>query len=207
MEYESQSQIEELLRKYFTKIKEPVLLYEGIIKCPLCESMSLHVKEFLYEVPYFGPLLISTGKCTKCGYKHRDVRIGVTTNPKKIVVKVEGEKELRYLLVKSAYASIIIPERNYEITPGPASTGFITTVEGVLHRILEALNVVCKDSEREGCRENYEWLGRAIEGKEDFTLIICDYEGASKVLGDNVVEIPIDDFCLSKKPEWMMNIL
>jgi len=184
--------------------REPVLLYEGTVRCPACGAQSLRLREYLYEIPYFGRILIATGKCDNCGFAFKDVRLAEATKPKKITVRVEGDRELRYLLVKSAHAYLTILERNYELIPGPASTGFITTVEGVLHRFLEALELACKGREEDPeCKENYEWLKRAIEGKEKFTLVICDYDGTSKVIGENVVEEPIDDFCLEKKPEWL----
>ncbi|MCE4618913.1 MAG: ZPR1 zinc finger domain-containing protein [Desulfurococcales archaeon] len=192
------------LGSYFDKIKEPILLYKGVVTCPVCRKKSLELEEHLYEVPYFGRILLSSGKCTNCGYVYKDVRLAETTKPKKIVLRVKGEKELRYLLVKSSYAYLSILEKNYEMIPGPASHGFISTVEGVLHRFMEALEVACKGREEEpGCLGNKKWLERAIDGKEEFTLVICDYEGASKIMGDDVIEEPLDEYCSGKKPEWM----
>lgn len=184
--------------------RQPILLYRGVVTCPACGKKSLDLKEYLYDVPYFGKIIISTGKCMNCGYTYRDVRLAEATEPKKIVVRVRGEKELRYLLVKSAYAYLAILEKGYEMIPGPASQGFITTVEGVLHRFMQALEAACRGRlEEPGCRENREWITRAIDGKEEFTLVICDYEGTSRVAGEGVAEEPLDEFCESKKPEWM----
>ncbi len=196
-------EFEELNKIFGETIKEPVLLYEGVINCPVCGKNTLKLREYLYEVPYFGRILLSSGVCSNCGYRYRDVRLAEVTRPKKIVVRVEGERQLRYLLVKSAYAYLAIPEKGYEMIPGPASTGFISTVEGVLHRFMEALEVACSDRWDESCREHKEWLERAIEGLERFTLVICDYEGASKVVGEDVLETEIDKECLDKKPEWL----
>ncbi len=194
---------EELTRRLLEKSKrEPVLLVEETVVCPACGKRALHIREYLYEVPYFGKIVLGEGRCSNCGYRYTDVRVAEASNPKKIVVKVKGEKQLRYLLVKSATAAVAIPERGYEMVPGPASVGFISTVEGILHRFLEALSVICRGREEEpGCRENREWLERAIDGKEEFTLIICDYEGTSKVIGEDVVEDKIDEECrrLSEK--------
>lgn len=185
------------------ELREPVLLYKDVLICPLCGEKSLEVSSYLYTVDYFGRILITRGICTNCGYKFRDVKLAEPTRPKKIIVYVRGEKQLRYLLVKSAYAYLAILEKGYEMVPGPASTGFITTVEGVLLRFQEALSIACKDSVNERCREEEEWLKRAIDGLERFTLVICDYEGASKVVGDDVEEEPLDDYCIGKKPEWL----
>ncbi len=196
--------IEEDIAKRLGKISEPILLYEGLITCPICNRKSLRLKEYLYEVPYFNKILITTGKCSNCGYTYRDVRLAEVTKPKKIVAYISGEEELRYLLVKSAYAYLSIPEKGYEMIPGPASQGFITTIEGVLHRFMEALNLACKNAVDNNCVDNRKWIEEAIEGKREFTLIICDYEGASKIIGEKVVEENLDKYCIEKKPEWMV---
>ena len=191
------------------RLEAPVLLGEETRTCPVCGRRTLKTATYVYKVPYFGMLLITTGQCSSCGYKFRDVKIAEAGPPKKIVVRVEGERELRYLLVKSAFAIVYIPERGYEIVPGPASTGFITTVEGILHRIKEALSVACRDKPGDPkCREHEEWLDRAIEGREKFTLVICDFEGASKVAGkENVEEKHLDEECLryrDRVPPWLL---
>jgi zinc finger protein len=187
----------DVTRELIAKAKrEPILLAEETVVCPACGERALVIREYLYDVPYFGKIVIGEGKCNVCGYKYSDVRVADVSEPKKIIVRVKGDRQLRYLLVKSATAAILIKEKGYEMLPGPASTGFITTVEGILHRFKEALSVVCKGREHEpGCRENSEWLDRAIDGKEEFTLVICDFEGTSRVIGDDVIEAEIDEEC------------
>ncbi len=176
--------------------KEPKLIFQEKAKCPRCGSLSLVIKEYIYSVPYFGEILLSQGECERCGYKYRDVRILNATDPKKIIINVNGEEELRYLLVKSATSAILIKEKGYKMLPGPASMGFITTVEGILLRFLEAAHVACRGRELEpGCKDNIEWLKRAIDGHEKFTLIICDFDGTSSVKGKNVLETSIDSEC------------
>lgn len=185
-------------------VKEPILLYRGVVTCPICGRKTLELEEYLYEVPYFGRIIIGSGKCSNCGYRYRDVRLAEPTEPKKITLKVKGEKELRYLLVKSAYSYLAIPEKGYEMIPGPAGESFISTVEGILHRFMEALEAACRGrAEEPSCRENREWLSAAIDGKEEFTIVICDYEGASRVFGEGVSESPLDSYCIEKRPEWM----
>ncbi|MCE4627941.1 MAG: ZPR1 zinc finger domain-containing protein [Desulfurococcales archaeon] len=185
----------------------PQLLSDEVLVCPVCGKRTFRVRSFLYEASYFGKLLITTGECSSCGYKFRDVRLAEASEPKRIAVSVEGERQLRYLLVKSAASAVLIPERGYEMIPGPASMGFITTVEGILHRFREILEVACKggDADEELCESERRWIERAIDGKERFTLVICDYEGGSAVKGEPeyVREGPLDKVCLEKKPEWL----
>jgi len=187
--------------------RAPRLLLSETGVCPVCGRKTFDIRVYMYEVSYFGKLLITTGTCRSCGYKYRDVRLAEATEPKRIEVRVEGERQLRYLLVKSASSSVYIPERGYEMIPGPASMGFISTVEGILHRFREVLNVACsgEDADQELCTQEREWIERAIEGKEKFTLVICDYEGGSAVKGEPgyVTERELDEECMKRKPEWL----
>jgi zinc finger protein len=162
------------------------------------------VETFLYRVPYFGSIIMDRGECAGCGFKYRDVKLAELGEPKKILVRVEGERELRYLVVKPSTALIYIPERGYESVPGPYSPGYITTVEGILSSFLEALNIACGSPEEGGCRDHYQWLSRAINGEERFTLVMCDYEGAGKILGEGVLETGLDAECRSRHglPAW-----
>lgn len=205
MSGEKDTSIEEMLGA--VGASGPQLLSDEILVCPVCGRRTFRVKSYLYEVSYFGKLLITTGECSSCGYKFRDIRLAEASEPRKITVRVEGERQLRYLLVKSAASAVLIPERGYEMIPGPASMGFITTVEGILHRFREVLEVACKggDADEELCDAERRWIDRAIDGEERFTLVICDYEGGSAVKGEPeyVIEEPLDKLCLDKKPEWL----
>lgn len=176
--------------------REPKLVFQEKARCPRCGNFSLIIKEYIYSVPYFGEILLSQGECKRCGYKYRDVKILNATDPKKIIVNVNGEEELRYLLIKSATSAVLIKEKGYKMLPGPASVGFITTVEGILLRFLEATYVACRGRELEpGCKNNIDWLKRAIDGYEKFTLVICDFDGTSSVKGKKVLEASIDSEC------------
>ncbi len=182
--------------------KEPKLIFQEKVKCPRCGSLSLIVREYIYTIPYFGDILLTEGFCKKCGYKFRDVKVLDASRPKKVVVEVHGEDELRYLIVKSATSAIKIKEKGYKMLPGPASVGFITTVEGILLRFLEATKVACKGRELEpGCKENLDWLKKAVDGYEEFTLVLCDFEGTSSVKGEKTHEVPIDNECEELKSE------
>ena len=198
---------EEASRQAGEGSRAPQLLLEETGVCPVCGKKTLRIRVYLHEISYFGKILITVGRCSSCGYTFRDVRLAEATEPKKITVRVEGERQLRYLLIKSAATSVAIPEREYEMIPGPASMGFITTVEGILHRFLEALEMGCsaEDADKDICDREKKWLERAIEGLERFTLVLCDYEGGSAVRGDEeyVSTGPLDEFCEERRPAWL----
>ena len=198
----------EVLDELLAKSGAPVKLYEAEgLQCPACGAKALKVEEYIYEVPVFGHIILTVGSCRSCGYKFRDVRLAEQTEPKKIIVRVEGERELRYLVARSPLSAILIPEAGLEMVPARASLGFITTVEGVLWRFHEVAKPLCgtlEDEERRArCLETLSWIERAIEGKESFTLVICDYDGKSKVVGDKVEVGELDEECRSKCPECL----
>ncbi|MCE4604585.1 MAG: ZPR1 zinc finger domain-containing protein [Aeropyrum sp.] len=187
--------------------REPVKLVDvSGVSCPACESKSMSVSEYMYSVPFFGNIVLSVGECSRCGYRYRDVRLAEATEPKKIIVRVEGEEQLRLLVARSPLSSIYIPEVGLEMIPSRASLGFITTVEGLLHRFHEVTSLACKEGggevDVEKCRSVLEWLERAIEGYERFTIVICDFDGLSKIVGGReVVKISvIDEECRSREP-------
>ncbi|BAN90688.1 ZPR1 zinc finger domain-containing protein [Aeropyrum camini] len=178
--------------------------------CPACGARAMKISEYLYSVPYFNNIIIGVGECRSCGYRYRDVRLAEATEPKKIIVTVKGEKQLRYLLAKSPLSAVYIPETGLEMIPGAVSVGFITTVEGILHRFHEVAQVACKEGvvdpeDLEKCKGVIKWIEEAIEGRRAFTLVICDFDGLSRVIGEPqyVREEDIDEKCSSLKPGFM----
>lgn len=163
------------------------------LRCPYCGEESLDVADYLYDIPYFDKVLISVAICSSCGYKHRDVATLESGEATKLRLRVSGEKELRYLVIKSASASLKIVEAGLEYIPGPYSQGYITTVEGLLYEFHEAASALCKQ-QGTGCEELM-WIERAIEGKERFTLIICDGSGRSSIHGEGVEKGAVDAEC------------
>ncbi len=161
------------------------LLGEETIRCLNCGEQAFKVMIYVYEVPLFGNIMIETGVCSKCGFRKTDISLAEVSKPKRIILKVEGEKELNALVLKSSTALIRIPELGIEIAPGPAAPGYITTVEGILHKILEHIPAECFD-ERSQCHSKVMEIKEAIEGKRRFTLIIEDPYGRSGIRGTDV---------------------
>ncbi len=156
------------------------------VRCPACGVRELEITDYLYDAPLVGLLLLSSGRCGSCGYKYSDVRMAEGGEPEMLEVKVERPEDLNVLVIKSSTATLEIPELGVKITPGPASQGFITTVEGILHRVLEVLEVLCSDpsADKKECDRRRGELEKALEGAMPFTLVITDPDGASKVVRD-----------------------
>lgn len=164
-------------------------LGEEVVNCLNCGEKSFRIRLFVYDVPHFGKVLLEVGTCDKCSFRRSDVSILEVSEPIRIVVKVTSDKELNALVVKSSTASIYIPELGIEITPGPAAPGYITTVEGILHRVLDHIPSECFD-EKSHCYFKVKEIKDAIDGKIPFTLIIEDPFGRSDVKGEgaNIVK-------------------
>ncbi len=159
-----------------------------VAKCPSCGRYTLIVEDYLYDAPLIGLLLISQGKCSNCGYRFSDVRAAESKGPRRLVFRVRNPDDLDVLVVKAASATIKIPEIGVEISPGPASQGYITTVEGVLHRIREVVEGLCLDPQvnRNKCVEKLGEIDELIRCSRPFTLIIDDPEGTSRIISDKV---------------------
>lgn len=129
-----------------------------------------------------------TSKCSSCGYAHTDVIELEDRGQKTLTLHVDDEKKLNHLVVRSSSCRVEIPEAGLELAPGPFSNGFITTVEGILDRFESATMMVIPESDEERRRkeEVIEWIRRAKNGKEKFTLILKDPRGVSGVIEPDV---------------------
>ncbi|WFO75086.1 ZPR1 zinc finger domain-containing protein [Desulfurococcaceae archaeon MEX13E-LK6-19] len=165
---------------------EKILEYE--IECPMCRTQ-MKVEEYLYNMPMVGKVLIASGRCRECGYRFNDVRLAEPRGPRRIIYRVEQPGDENALVIRASTASIRIPELGIEITPGPASTGYITTVEGILMDVLEKVEFLCSTGEasKEKCEEVKKAIREAMDARKKFTLIIEDPEGVSAILSDKAV--------------------
>ena len=180
------------------KLPEPVKLHEEITKCPACGKQTLHVTIYVYRVPLIGDIVMTTGKCTNCGFTFRDVRVAEQKQPQRLILDVEKPEDLNALVVRAPSATVKIrglsEEGDLEMKPGPIADGFITTVEGVLHRFREVLEFLCEepDVDKEKCKQVLDRLREAIEGKRRFQLIIEDPEGVSAIASKKVRVEPLE---------------
>ncbi len=157
----------------------PRTLFTETIRCPECGSNSLNVTAYLVNVKFFGEIVLESGECSSCGFRHGDVYLADYGEPVRFEVKVTKESG-DYLLVKSSSATVIVPELGIEITPGPAAQGYITTARGVLERVAEVLSGICREDVR--CAKKLEDVDKALRGEIGFTLIVEDPLGRSAVV-------------------------
>jgi len=188
---------------------EPIKIFEERnAVCPACGANKLSISEYIYHVKYFNRIVISVGGCRSCGYSFRDVRLAEVSNPSKIIINVESDEVLNLLVAKSPISSIYIPEIDVSMVPGPASLGFITTVEGLIDKFIEVASSAClnvEDSENKAkCEDALKKLLKAKEGKLKVKIVICNYDGLSKVAdGSWIKETQLDGECEKLKPSWL----
>ena len=180
------------------RLPEPVKLHEEVTKCPVCGKQTLHVVIYVYRVPLVGDIVMTTGKCTNCGFTFRDVRVAEQKQPQRLILDVESPEDLNSLVVRAPSATVkvrgISDEGDLEMKPGPIADGFITTVEGVLHRFKDILEFLCEepDVDKAKCKNILEKLKEAIEGRRKFQLIIEDPEGVSAIGSKKVRVEPLN---------------
>ena len=161
---------------------------EQKVICPICgykNAIELITKK---NIPYVGPIEIVTLKCNKCGYKKSDIIIQQIREPIRYIVQITNEEDLNIRVFKSSSGTIRIPELGFEMKPGPASQSFITNVEGVLNRVLDAvsmLETLNPQKNRKKITELKEKIEKAKSGKFKFTLLVEDPFGNSIIVSKN----------------------
>ncbi len=173
-------------------VEEPKLIYEDDVECPVCGGKTLKYRVYTYVVPLAGEIIMEVWKCDTCGYRKSNVGLTRVEKAKRLKISVNTERELKTLVIKSSTARIEIPELGIEIIPGPAAEGYITTVEGVLERILDNIPAECFNESHE-CHNVVVKIVEAMNAKLKFTLILEDPLGRSALIGEGVtvVEEPI----------------
>lgn len=161
--------------------------------CPSC-SKDIEYRYQTEDIPYFSEILIVSASCPYCGYRYVDTQLLKAGEPSRHTFRVSGEKDLSVRVVRSMTASLSIPELGVEIDPGPACTGFVSNVEGVLDRIEQ----VVKGAEREGdsgqkenARALLERISQAKGGSLPFTVILDDPSGNSGIVSEKTVRTPL----------------
>ena len=152
--------------------------------CPSCGNNSFSLVEFSYKTPFFGEILILSGKCSKCGYRYFDVVNLEEHRPVRFILEVKSTEELNSMVIKSSTAKIEIPELGVTIEPGPSAQAYISTVEGVLYRVLDVLEAFSTENKESYEAKKSEILN-AINGKVKFTFILEDPYGNSLVIPKN----------------------
>ncbi|MEM0130651.1 MAG: ZPR1 zinc finger domain-containing protein [Saccharolobus sp.] len=164
---------------------QPTIIFEETIVCPVCKKNSLKARDYLYEAPNAGKLVLSNWTCEECGYRFRDVKPYESKEPKKIILEINSEEDLKTIIYRSAFAKIVIPELDVEIEPAGASQGYITTIEGIFEILLDQLGSNCND-------ECTKMIRSAMEVKTPYTIILEDESGLSFIKSEKAKIVYLD---------------
>ena len=157
------------------------------IECPICHK-SIDVTILPYDTPNYGEILIMIIFCSSCGYKDISITSSKSSNPKRIVFKIESKDDLFIRVIKSETCTVSIPELSVIIEPCQKSQIMVTNVEGLLSWIkdltLKTGIVLESDEDKLKCLEIAKKIDDAINGKYNLTIILEDTNGNSILLSD-----------------------
>lgn len=158
------------------------------VKCPSCKKRGI-INFHLHRIRYLGEVMESVLRCASCGYRHVDVLTLEEKPPARFKVKVECPQDMLIRVVRSSNAVVEIPELGVRITPGLASEGYISNVEGVLARVEDVLLSVKKwGGERKAKAEELLERVKAVKrGDEAVHIIIEDPTGNSAIISEKAV--------------------
>jgi len=160
-------------------------------QCPLCGHNSLILTEKEVEVPYFGKVFLFSMTCNECKYHKADVESTEQKEPVKYEFEISSEDDMKVRVVKSSEATVKLPHIA-SITPGPASQGYVTNIEGILSRVKYQIESAKEMEEDEEAKKKAKNLLKKILnitwGKEKQKIIIEDPSGNSAIISDKAVK-------------------
>ncbi len=159
--------------------------------CPFCSTNNLTLVQSRIEVPFFGPCYVFSMDCSNCKYHKADVESEEVHPASKYTMEIGSQDDLKVRVVKSAQATVKIP-RIAEVTPGPASNGYVTNAEGIINRIKKEIESK-RDSDddpevKKKAKNLLKKLNKVLWGSEKIKLIIEDPTGNSAIISDKAVK-------------------
>ena len=159
--------------------------------CPLCHEKTLILTERETEVPYFGKVYLFSMTCNNCKYHKADVEATEQKEPVKYELEISSEEDMKVRVVKSSEATVKLPHLA-TITPGPASQGYVTNIEGILNRVKYQVESAKEmEEDEEGKKKAKNLLKKILNitwGKEKQKLIIEDPSGNSAIISDKAIK-------------------
>jgi len=157
-------------------------------ECAFCHKKTLTLTEDKKEIPYFGNVFLFSMDCSTCTFHKSDVEAESANDPCRITFTIEKEADLNVRVVKSSNATIKIPQMRLSVTPGPASIGCISNIEGVLqkfeHIIEEQRDNTDDDSEKKQAKNLLKKMRKVKLGDIPLKIIIEDPSGNSAIISD-----------------------
>ena len=129
--------------------------------------------------------------CSACHYRKSDIEPAEEKEPCKYTFEISSEDDLNVKIVKSGDATVKIPHV-ITMEPGPASSGYITNVEGLIQKVKKIVedSVEGEDdpSAKKKAKNINKKLGKVLVGRETLKIIIEDPTGHSAIISDKAVK-------------------
>jgi len=163
--------------------------------CPFCNAPNLTLMEEETEIPFFGKVFIFSMSCSACKVHKADIEAVEQHDPARYEIEISGEADMKIRVVKSSQGLVKIPHIG-DITPGPASEGYITNVEGILERIKVQIEMLKNDTDADNTvRKRAKKLLNKIQdvmwGHDKLKLIIEDPTGNSAIISEKATKSPL----------------
>jgi len=162
------------------------------IACPICrEEGQVKMRTHIDEIPYFGEHTQVTILCRDCGWRQTDFIPAEGKKPSACELQLSDVACMSVRVIRSSSCTVQIPELDLEVSPGNDSTGYVSNVEGVLHRFLGIINMVKRQKIDDDEHEDVALLDHMIavlastrsgEPIEALTLRLLDPRGHSMIL-------------------------
>lgn len=159
--------------------------------CPVCHSPSgLTMIAHTTEIPYFGEHTQLTVICDECGWKHTDFIPAEGRKPGSWSMQIDSPEHLSTRIVRSGSCTVRLVELDLEASPGGASTGYVSNIEGVLTRFEDVIQTLMRDAEDdtvEKCAELLAELALVRVGEYTLNLQLLDPLGHSQILHEDAI--------------------
>ncbi len=159
--------------------------------CPVCKKNTLTLSQDEMDIPNFGKTLLFSMTCNECGYHKADVESIEQKDPSKYTFTVEKKDDMNVRVIKSSNAAVKIPQLRMEVTPGPASEGYISNIEGVLNRFKKIIEDERDLSEEPEVKKHAKNLLKKLWdvslGDIQLKIIIEDPSGNSAILSNKAI--------------------
>lgn len=159
--------------------------------CPVCHSPSgLTMIAHTTEIPYFGEHTQLTVICDECGWKHTDFIPAEGRKPGSWSLQIDSPEHLSTRIVRSGSCTVRLVELDLEASPGGASTGYVSNIEGVLTRFEDVIQTLMRDAADdtiEKCAELLAELALVRVGESTLNLQLLDPLGHSQILHEDAI--------------------
>lgn len=118
--------------------------------CPVCGlEGSLRMLSLVDEIPWFGEHTQVTLLCDGCGWRQTDFIPADGRKPGAHRLELTEASHLDARVVRSATATVRLPELDLEVAPGSHSHGYVTNVEGIITRFIDIVGMLHRQYVRE----------------------------------------------------------